>query len=139
MYTSQWVRTHCGSRKLAEMIPQPRRAASAALFECGSTTVTAIGGCGFWYGRTITPWPISVSIVRSVEMLQCSPWRLYGGSPDQIPRMWSMHSRNLARRSTSRFPNSSQSEARPPGLIPNTKRPSRMLSSIATFVAIAAG
>ena len=28
---------------------------------------------------------------------------------------------------------------RPPGLIPNTKRPSRMLSSIATFVAIAAG
>ena len=39
------------------MISKPRAPASAALADAGSTTVTAIGGCGFWKGRTIEPWP----------------------------------------------------------------------------------
>ena len=50
-----------------------------------------------------------------------------------------MHSANFSLRSASRLPNISQSDGRPPGLMPNRKRPSRMLSSIATLVAIAAG
>ena len=37
------------------MTSQPRAAAFAALAEKGSTTVTTIGGCGFWYGLTIRP------------------------------------------------------------------------------------
>ena len=83
---------------------QPRLAASPALREEGSTTVTAIGGCGFWYGRTMTPWPMSGIIVRAVEIVQCSPSRSYGASPAQIPRMCSRHSWNFALRSQIEVP-----------------------------------
>ena len=47
---------------------QPRLAASVTPLECGATAVTTIGGCGFWNGLRIVPWPISGIIVLPVEM-----------------------------------------------------------------------
>src|SRR6185436_4932215 len=86
-YIGQCVATQTGGRKLAEIGSQPRAAAAATPFECGTTTVTTMGGCGSWYGLTITPIPVSGSRVRSVEMFQNLPLRLYGGSPAHRARM----------------------------------------------------
>src|SRR5690242_10733387 len=75
-YMGQWVATHTGGRKLAEMGSQPRAAAAATPRECDTTTDTTIAGCGCWYGFSITPIPVSGSSVRSVEMFQNFPLRL---------------------------------------------------------------
>jgi hypothetical protein len=47
-YLGQWVLTHFGSRKLAEIGSQPLAAASLTPFENGATAVTTMGGCGVW-------------------------------------------------------------------------------------------
>ena len=50
------------------------------------------------------PRPISGIRVFSVEIFQCLPSRLYGGSPCQISRMWPMASANISLRSMPRMP-----------------------------------
>src|SRR6185437_10272768 len=75
-YIGQCEATQLGCRKFAEMGSQPREAAATTPFENGATTVTTIGGCGFWKGVTMTPWPISAMSVRSVPMVQYLPARL---------------------------------------------------------------
>src|SRR5262249_3841648 len=77
-YFGQWLSTHAGIRKLAEIGSQPRAAASATPFENGATAVTTIGGCGFCNGLAMKPWPISAMVVRAVEIFQYLPSRLYG-------------------------------------------------------------
>jgi hypothetical protein len=72
-------------------------------------------------------------------LFQYLPLMLYGGSLFQISRIWSIASTNIAVRSLSRLPNTSASDNRPPGLMPNRKRPSAMWSSIATSAATIAG
>src|SRR5262245_57637871 len=86
-YIGQCVATHTGGRKLADIGSQPRAAAAATPFECGTTTVTTIGGCGCWEGFRSTPIPVSGSSVRSVEIFQNFPLRLYGVSPAHSARM----------------------------------------------------
>src|SRR3954471_533382 len=83
-YFGQWLLTHTGIRKFAEIGSQPRAAASATPFENGATAVTTIGGGGRCSGFGTIPWPISGTKVRSVVMVQYLPWRRYGGSPAQI-------------------------------------------------------
>src|SRR5690349_11542065 len=68
-YFGQWVATHVGIRKLAEIGSQPRAAASATPFEKGATAVTTIGGCGRCNGLGRMPCPISGISVRSVEIV----------------------------------------------------------------------
>src|SRR5438128_8739432 len=75
-YFGQWLATHCGSRKLAEIGFQPRFAASVTPLECGATAVTTIGGCGFWYGLRIAPCPISGICVFAVVTEKNCPDRL---------------------------------------------------------------
>src|ERR687892_2368309 len=75
-YLGQWLLTHLGSRKFAEIGSQPRAAASVTPLEKGATAVTTIGGCGRCNGFAMKPWPSSAISVRSVEMVQCSPLRL---------------------------------------------------------------
>src|SRR3954471_17518167 len=72
-YFGQWLFTHAGMRKLAEIGSQPRAAASVTPFENGATAVTTIGGCGRCSGRGMKPWPISSIRCRSVEILQYFP------------------------------------------------------------------
>src|SRR6202011_3120271 len=85
-YFGQWLFTHAGIRKFAEIGSQPRAAASVTAFENGATAVTTIGGCCRGSGRASEPWPISLIRVFCVEMFQYFPSKLYGGSPDQISR-----------------------------------------------------
>src|SRR5690349_22646412 len=80
-YIGQCVFAQTGWRKFAEIGVQPRAAAAMTPFECGTTTVTTMGGCGFWYGFTITPCPASRIRVFSVLMFQYLPFKLYGASP----------------------------------------------------------
>src|SRR6476646_12091640 len=75
-YFAQWLLTHCGIKKLAEIGSQPRAAASVTPLEKGATAVTTIGGCGRCNGRAIMPWPMSSIRVFRVEMLQYFPCRL---------------------------------------------------------------
>src|SRR5882672_9246716 len=75
-YLGQWLFTHAGIRKLAEIGSQPRAAASVTPLEKGATAVTTIGGCGRCKGRAIMPWPISSIRVFCVEMFQYLPCRL---------------------------------------------------------------
>src|SRR5262249_61663225 len=86
-YIGQCVAAHTGGRKFAVIGSQPRAAAAVTPFECGTTTVTTMGGCGCWYGFSITPIPVWGRSVRSVEMFQNFPLRLYGGSPAHSARM----------------------------------------------------
>src|ERR1700748_3067485 len=83
-YFGQWLFTHSGIRKFAEIGSQPRAAASVTPLENGATAVTTIGGCGFCNGLGRKPWPISGINCRSIRVVQQRPWRLYGGSPAQI-------------------------------------------------------
>ena len=39
----------------------------------GETAVTTIGGCGFWKGVMMVPWPISAISVRLVDIFQNLP------------------------------------------------------------------
>src|ERR1700677_2646902 len=94
-YLGQWLSTHCGIKKFAEIGSQPRTAASVTPFENGATAVTTIGGCGRCNGRAMKPWPISLIRVFWVEMFQYLPWILYGGSLAQISRTWLIDSRNI--------------------------------------------
>src|ERR1700745_628061 len=82
-YFGQWLFTHIGIRKLAEIGSQPRAAASVTPLENGATAVTTIGGCGRCKGRAIVPWPISAISVFCVVMFQNLPSMLYGGSVAQ--------------------------------------------------------
>src|SRR5258706_9841603 len=59
LYFGQWLATHSGSRKLAEIGAQPRFAASVTPFECGATAVTTIGGWGLSWGVVMGPRPHS--------------------------------------------------------------------------------
>src|SRR5688500_18095269 len=86
-YIGQWVAAQTGGRKLAVIGSQPRAAAAATPLEWGTTTVTTMGGCGCWYGFNITPMPVCGRSVRSVEIFQNFPLRLYGGSPAHSARM----------------------------------------------------
>src|SRR5438309_12007308 len=83
-YFGQWLFTHAGMRKLAEIGSQPRAAASVTPCENGATAVTTIGGCGCCNGRGTMPCPMSDMIVRAVEMFQYLPSMLYGASAAQI-------------------------------------------------------
>src|SRR6201996_8542252 len=83
-YFPQWLLTHSGIKKFAEMGSHPRAAASVTPFENGATTVTTIGGCGFCSGLGRKPWPISSMAWRSILMFQYLPSMLYGGSPAHI-------------------------------------------------------
>src|SRR5262245_26813834 len=74
-YFGQWLLTHTGIRKLAEMGSQPRAAASVTPLEKGATAVTTMGGWGFCSGLAIEPWPISAMVVRAVEIFQYWPVR----------------------------------------------------------------
>ena len=85
------------------------------------------------------PWPISVIWVFSVDISQYFPFILYGASLFQISRTILIDSTNISFRSFSRFPNTSASDASPPGLIPKLNLPSSIWSSIAIWPAIAAG
>src|SRR6185369_15871789 len=82
-YFGQWLFTHAGIRKFAEIGSQPRDAASVTPFENGATTVTTIGGCGRCSGLATKPWPIAGIRCFSIAMFQYLPVRLYGGSSRQ--------------------------------------------------------
>src|SRR5271168_4274095 len=75
-YFGQWLLTHSGIRKFAEIGSQPRAAASVTPFENGATAVTTIGGCGRCSGLAMKPCPTSGISVRSVEMFQYLPLKL---------------------------------------------------------------
>src|SRR5262245_37986729 len=75
-YFGQWLFTHCGIRKLAEIGSQPRAAASVTPLEKGATAVTTMGGCGFCRGLAKMPWPMSATSVRLVDTFQYLPSRL---------------------------------------------------------------
>src|SRR3569623_1123193 len=75
-YFGQWLFTHSGIRKLAEIGSQPRAAASATPLEYGATAVTTIGGCGRCNGFATKPCPTSSIRVLSIEMFQYLPARL---------------------------------------------------------------
>src|SRR6476660_5679630 len=83
-YFGQWLLTHCGIKKLAEIGSHPRAAASVTPLENGATAVTTMGGCGRCKGFAINPCPISSISVRSIETFQYFPLRLYGGSLAQM-------------------------------------------------------
>src|SRR5262245_51911627 len=72
-YLGQWLLTHTGIRKLAEIGSQPREAASVTPLENGATTVTTMGGCGFCRGLARMPWPMSAISVRWVVTFQYLP------------------------------------------------------------------
>src|ERR1700728_5312822 len=72
-YLGQWLLTHCGIRKFAEIGYQPRAAASVTPFENGATAVTTIGGCGFCNGIGNNPWPISGISCFSILIVQYLP------------------------------------------------------------------
>src|SRR6476620_4372311 len=74
-YLGQWLLTHTGIRKLAEIGSQPRAAASVTPFEKGATAVTTIGGCGFCSGCATNPWPMSSISVLRTETFQYLPCR----------------------------------------------------------------
>ncbi len=75
-YLGQWLFTHTGIRKLAEIGSQPRAAASVTPLENGATAVTTMGGCGFCSGLAMMPWPMSSISVRAVEIVQYLPLML---------------------------------------------------------------
>src|SRR6188474_941942 len=75
-YFGQWLLTHSGIRKFADIGSQPRAAASVTPLENGATTVTTIGGCGFCNGFGKKPWPISSIAWRSILMFQYLPLML---------------------------------------------------------------
>src|SRR5262245_9732868 len=75
-YFGQWLFTHSGIRKLAEIGSQPRAAASVTPFENGATAVITIGGCGFCSGLAMKPWPISRISCFSTFTVQYLPFRL---------------------------------------------------------------
>src|SRR5262245_56578271 len=75
-YLGQWLFTHAGIRKLAEIGSHPREAASVTPLENGATTVTTMGGCGFCSGLARMPWPMSARSVRSVVTVQYLPLML---------------------------------------------------------------
>src|SRR5213078_3271283 len=83
-YFGQWLFTHSGIRKFAEIGSQPRAAASVTPLENGATAVTTIGGCGFCSGFGRKPWPISGINCLSIFIFQYLPSILYGGSRSQI-------------------------------------------------------
>src|SRR6187399_215457 len=114
-YFGQWLLTHTGIRKLAEIGSQPRAAASVTPCEEGATAVTRMGGCGRCSGLAIEPWPISRMVVRAVETFQYLPCRSYGASPAQMASTWLIASTNISLRLASRLPNASASESSPPG------------------------
>src|SRR3954471_7609519 len=138
-YFGQWLLTHSGIRKVAEIGSQPRAAASVTPFENGATAVTTLGGCGRCNGPAMYSSPISSIRVFCVVIFQYFPEKLYGGSLVQISRTWLIASRNISLRLASRLPNNSASDKSPPGLIPKIKRPSSMWSSIAIEAAMVAG
>src|SRR6202453_3327634 len=72
-YFGQWLLTHSGIKKFAEIGSQPRAAASVTPLENGATAVTTIGGCGFCSGFGRKPWPISGIAWRSTLMVQYLP------------------------------------------------------------------
>src|ERR1700684_3804949 len=72
-YIGQCDETQGGYRKLPEIGIQPRSAAAATPLEKGETAVTTIGGCGFWKGVMMMPWPISAISVRLVDIFQNLP------------------------------------------------------------------
>src|SRR5438309_4659849 len=72
-YFGQWLFTHAGIRKLAEIGSQPRAAASVTPFENGATAVTTIGGCGRCNGRPTKPCPMSSIRVFCTEIFQYLP------------------------------------------------------------------
>src|SRR5262245_61675591 len=75
-YIGQCVAAQTGGRKFAVIGSQPRAAAAATPLEWGTTTVTTMGGCGRWYGCSMTPMPVCGRSVRSVEIFQNRPLRL---------------------------------------------------------------
>src|SRR5271168_2306161 len=72
-YFGQWLLTHSGIRKFAEIGSQPRAAASVTPLEKGATAVTTIGGWGFCNGLGRKPWPISGIACRSIRIVQYLP------------------------------------------------------------------
>src|ERR1700760_3512925 len=72
-YFGQWLFTHCGIRKFAEIGSQPRTAASVTPCENGATAVTTIGGCGRCSGAHRKPRPTPGIIVRAVDTFQYLP------------------------------------------------------------------
>src|SRR6201992_830632 len=72
-YLGQWLLTHWGIRKFAEIGSQPRAAASVTPLENGATAVTTMGGCGFCSGFGRKPWPISGIACFSTLMFQYRP------------------------------------------------------------------
>ena len=112
-YFGQWLLTHSGIRKFAEIGSQPRAAASVTPLENGATAVTTIGGCGFCSGLGRKPWPISgIDLpldpdgpVLALDVVG----RL--ARPDLQHRL--IASRNMALRSASRLPNASASDSKP--------------------------
>src|SRR5271163_1864489 len=72
-YFGQWLLTHSGIKKFAEIGSQPRAAASVTPLENGATAVTTIGGCGCCNGLGRKPWPISGIACRSILMFQYLP------------------------------------------------------------------
>ena len=118
---------------------QPLAAASVTPFEKGATAVTTIGGCGCCKGLAIIPWPISVRDVLSVVIFQYLPSMLYGASDSHILRTVSIPSKNISFLLLSRVPNTSASDANPPGEIPKLNLPSNIWSNIATWPATCAG
>src|ERR1043166_9063167 len=93
-YFGQWLFTHSGIRKFAEIGSQPRAAASVTPLENGATAVTTIGGCGVCKGLGRKPWPISGMYCFSISIFQYLPWMLYGGSRSQIAKTALIASRN---------------------------------------------
>src|SRR5260370_22900949 len=72
-YFGQWLLTHAGIKKLAEIGSQPRAAASVTPLEKGATAVTNIGGWGCCNGRPMNPCPMSLIRVFRVETFQYFP------------------------------------------------------------------
>src|SRR5262245_14261778 len=98
-YFGQWLLTHIGIRKFAEIGSHPRAAASVTPLENGATAVTTMGGCGRCSGLATNPCPRSGMNWRSTLTFQYLPFRLYGGSLVQIASTWLIASRNIALRS----------------------------------------
>jgi len=94
--------------------------------------VMTIGGCGAWYGFDDAALP-GVEVHRAAgRYLPVAALQLVQAPRRPQRHTWSIASTNIAVRSRSRLPNASASDIRPPGLIPNRKRPSSKWSIIAT-------
>src|SRR5258708_39414493 len=80
-YIGQCEATQGGCRKLAEIGVQPRSAAAMTPLEKGATTVTTIGGGGFWDRLTEAPPPGALSGGGPGVAFHKLPWACWRRPP----------------------------------------------------------